>query len=146
MSDRVLLGEDGGTYVLKVSKPGVDVFTANASQLLFSTESSFFGQFLKKGFVEVPPSSTVNVTFTVPAGMLAMSVVDGGLSAYYDTGTNSWEYKQTEAVGNSIGAEGFMERDVEVEITEGNLALTNNNADYTVSVQYMIMIIDGNAL
>lgn len=37
MANRVLLGQDGSDYVLKVSKPGVNVLTASDEELIFDS-------------------------------------------------------------------------------------------------------------
>lgn len=64
MTNRVLLGRDGSTFVLKVSKPGVDVL-ANPpiEDLLFSTELEGFGEMLFNTVVSAAANSTTTVSF-----------------------------------------------------------------------------------
>lgn len=70
MANRVLLGKKGTEYGLWISKPGVDVTTANTDQLLFSSSNSAFkyGQVLAKGSHTFPTTagSTHSVTVTMP--------------------------------------------------------------------------------
>lgn len=48
MTNRVVMGNKGGTYGLWVSKPGVNVLTASETDMLLST-SGTFGQIVRSG-------------------------------------------------------------------------------------------------
>lgn len=59
MANRVLLGQDGSDYVLKVSKEGVNVLTASDEDLIFDStkpESSFI---IKSGTVSLTTGNAV---------------------------------------------------------------------------------------
>ena len=50
MANRVLLGNDGSNYVLKVSKKAQNVLTASSSNLLFDSTKARTGQIYAGGF------------------------------------------------------------------------------------------------
>jgi hypothetical protein len=68
MSNRVLLGNRGGTYGLWVSRPGQDVITANTSQLLFDSASATV-RILAQGTAAFTPggSNTVSISYGLTA-------------------------------------------------------------------------------
>jgi len=70
MANRVLLGKKGTEYGLWISKPGVDVTTANTDQLLFSSSNSVFkyGQVLASNThtFSTTAGTTHSVTVTMP--------------------------------------------------------------------------------
>jgi hypothetical protein len=72
MANRVLLGKKGTEYGLWISKPGIDVTTANVSDLMFSSSDSNFkyGQVLAANSYTFPTTagSTHSVTVTMPSG------------------------------------------------------------------------------
>lgn len=62
MANRVLLGQDGSDYVLKVSKAGTDVLTAGDYDLLFDSTRAEAGLLFLSG------STTVQVTSSTATG------------------------------------------------------------------------------
>lgn len=60
MANRVLLGQEGSDYVLKVSKSGVNVLTAGDDDLLFDSTKPEASFIIKSG--------TVSVTTGTPSG------------------------------------------------------------------------------
>lgn len=71
MANRVLLGKKGTEYGLWISKPGIDVTTADISDLMFSSSDSSYkyGQVLAKGShtFSSTAGATHSVTVTMPA-------------------------------------------------------------------------------
>ena len=77
MAKRVLLGKEGSNYVLKVSKPGVDVIddTINSRDYLFNSEvyragvirSSVEHSAITTSGVDLPTTSDANNTPYIPA-------------------------------------------------------------------------------
>lgn len=61
MTTRLCLGNRGSDVGLFISKPGIDVMTATAENLLFSTASRAF-QFVQSGMLAVPSSKEVTIT------------------------------------------------------------------------------------
>jgi|SRR6056300_1258313 hypothetical protein len=57
MANRVLLGEDGSDYVLKVSKPGVNVLTADDEELIFDSTKPEGSMILASGSTSITFSS-----------------------------------------------------------------------------------------
>lgn len=58
MANRVLLGQDGSDYVLKVSKDGVDVLTAGEDDLIFDSTKPEASFIIKSGTVSLTTAST----------------------------------------------------------------------------------------
>jgi hypothetical protein len=58
MANRVLLGQDGSDFVLKVSKAGTNVLTASDQDLLFDSTKPEAALILKTGSVSVTTDST----------------------------------------------------------------------------------------
>jgi hypothetical protein len=58
MANRVLLGEDGSDFVLKVSKAGTNVLTASDEDLLFDSTKPEAGLVLQNGSVSVTTDSS----------------------------------------------------------------------------------------
>jgi hypothetical protein len=59
MVNRVLLGEDGSDFVLKVSKAGTNVLTASDQDLLFDSTKIASSLVIKSGTVSVTTGSSV---------------------------------------------------------------------------------------
>jgi hypothetical protein len=53
MANRVLLGQDGSDYVLKVSKPGVNVLTADDDELIFDSTKPEGSMILASGSTSI---------------------------------------------------------------------------------------------
>jgi hypothetical protein len=64
MSKRVLLGKKGSTYGLFISKPGVDVTTANADQLIFDSTAKGYGQAIFKETITLSRGTSQTRTFS----------------------------------------------------------------------------------
>ena len=64
MSKRVLLGKKGSNYGLFVSKPGVDVDTANADQLIFDSTAKGYGQAIFKETITLSRGTSQTRTFS----------------------------------------------------------------------------------
>ena len=64
MSKRVLLGKKGSTYGLFVSKPRVDVTTANADQLIFDSSAKGYGQAIFKETITLSRGTSQTRTFS----------------------------------------------------------------------------------
>lgn len=66
MVNRVILGNLGSVYGLKVSKPGIDVTTATDSQLLFNTQNNFLRTIIT-GTISLGAGTTTSTTVNLGA-------------------------------------------------------------------------------
>lgn len=64
MSKRVLLGKKGSTYGLFISKPGVDVTSANTDQLVFDSTAAGYGQAIFKETITLSRGTSQTRTFS----------------------------------------------------------------------------------
>jgi len=64
MSKRILLGKKGSSYGLFVSKPGVDVDTANTDQLIFDSVAKGYGQAIFKETITLSRGTSQTRTFS----------------------------------------------------------------------------------
>jgi len=64
MSKRVLLGKKGSTYGLFISKPGVDVTSANTDQLVFDSTAKGYGQAIFKETITLSRGTSQTRTFS----------------------------------------------------------------------------------
>ena len=64
MSKRVLLGKKGSTYGLFISKPGVDVTSADTDQLIFDSSAKGYGQAIFKETITLSRGTSQTRTFS----------------------------------------------------------------------------------
>lgn len=146
-SNRVLLGKNSSNeYVLQISRPGVDVLTANKGDLIFDSDNPHWGQFFQAGQVQVEGGETETVSFSVPSDMLPLILVEGGAAATYDTEENEWVYEEPTTISNELGRSIFSgttdaDRFVDIDICDEEITITNT-ASYTIFIEYIIVVID----
>lgn len=64
MSQRVLLGKKGSTYGLFISKPGVNVTSADSDQLIFDSTAKGYGQAIFKETITLSRGTSQTRTFS----------------------------------------------------------------------------------
>lgn len=81
MANRLLLGNAGSGYEFKISRPGFNVLTATADQLLFDADKPLM-QIVAQGVAMVPPGGESEwryVNVTIPSqGYLPLIGLQGG--------------------------------------------------------------------
>lgn len=65
MANRIILGNLGSTYGLKVSKPGYDVTTAASQDLLFDSTNNNFFKSIITGTLSLAAGTTASTSITL---------------------------------------------------------------------------------
>ncbi len=91
MANRILLGKRGSDYGLWVSKPGSNVATCDAEDMLFDSANMDYGQVLARGMVAGDAGAT-NISVTVRDGIKPLVISRG-----YDSGNTTMSTRRSAA-------------------------------------------------
>jgi len=81
MTNRVNFGNlDGSSYGLKVSKPGIDVFSAAPGDLLFDSTSAGLLRVRGSYIVDLTPGTDISATITHNLGVIPIILWNGTAS------------------------------------------------------------------
>ncbi|QPC91454.1 hypothetical protein [Mesorhizobium sp. INR15] len=126
MANRVLLGAIGGSYKLKVSRPGFDVTTALPNeQLAFSSDWGDAGKVLMTGSVAMGASGVLQLVlpiFTARITVIAMISISG---VFYPLST----------FGNVIYADGSIGLRTDLS----SIAFSKNGSTGNI-IYYVVMV------
>lgn len=62
MTERVFVGNDNGSFKMRISKSGIEARNANIDQCLVHESKQRPLMYIQQGYVGVPPGSTVNIS------------------------------------------------------------------------------------
>jgi len=129
-----------GEFVMKISKPNIDVLTATDDKLIFNSNQNVF-KIIKTDTVTIThPINTATTTLSVPNTLgfipmfLAYATVDGGLS---------YDQLPLSSV-NSVAGSLTINRLIDMGIDINNLYFqiktgSNNIAPYTANIKYYLL-------